>query len=270
VSREHGQLWDCHLHVIENADRFPLAQGRGYDPPLATLEDCLAMLDRHGLTHAVLVQPSVYGFDNRCLLDGLRRAGGRLRGIAVPHPESPIDELQAMHDAGVRGVRCNLINPGGLRPDQFERWLPFMRENAWHVELHIAIDAMTDLHGTIDRIGVPVVIDHMGRPSRGAADAPAFRELVGLVRAGRCFVKLSAPYRLSHRAPPWPDVRPLAAALLDADARGCLWATDWPHPDTPSPIRTDDVIAARDERLADAAARRSVLSITRAALSGGG
>jgi predicted TIM-barrel fold metal-dependent hydrolase len=114
TSPSPSEGWDCHAHVIENTERYPLWSGRGYDPPIAALDDYLAFLDRNGIARGVLVQPSVYGFDNRCLLDALERADGRLRGIAVPAPDTSAAEMEAMHRFGVRGVRCNLINAGGL------------------------------------------------------------------------------------------------------------------------------------------------------------
>lgn len=270
--RESERQWDCHIHVIESPDRFPLSPGRGYDPPFAPLDACLRMLDLHDLTNGVLVQPSVYGFDNRCMLDALDRADGRLRGIAVPHPDSTIGLLGTMHDQGVRGIRCNWIDPGGLHLDQLARWLPFMRDAGWHVELHLAIDETPDLRTIVDRIGVPVIIDHMGRPAPGWAGAasPAFLELLDLVREGRCFAKLSAPYRLSNQPPPWRDITPLAHALLEANPHGCLWATDWPHTDTRTVIRTAGLIEARDAWMPAASARRFVLTRTPDELYGHG
>jgi len=108
--------WDTHAHVIGDPREYPLASRRGYTPAPASLDDYLAMLDRHGIARGVLVQPSVYGHDHRCLLDALARAGGRLRGIAVPSPDATAQDLEDMHEHGVRGVRCNLIDPGSLSP----------------------------------------------------------------------------------------------------------------------------------------------------------
>jgi predicted TIM-barrel fold metal-dependent hydrolase len=72
------------------------------------------MLDRHRIARGVLVQPSVYGHDQGCLVNALEHARGRPRGIAVPAPDATTRDLEALHERGIRGVRCNLINPGGL------------------------------------------------------------------------------------------------------------------------------------------------------------
>jgi len=240
--------WDCHAHVFENGDRYPPAPLRDYDPPAAPLEDYLQMLDGHGLARGVLVQPSVYGFDNRCLLEALDRAEGRLLGVAVPAPDTLAGELEAMHRRGVRGVRCNLLNSGGLAPEVAVDWQPVLASLGWHVALQVDVGRIADLRAYLERFSVPVVVDHMGRPRAGHADpaAPGPRQLIDLVGEGACFVKLSAPYRLSAAPPPWPDVTPLARALLDANPAGCLWASDWPHPDAGGPVRTADLLEALD------------------------
>jgi 2-pyrone-4,6-dicarboxylate lactonase len=244
LSTQHV-TWDCHAHVIEDGDRYPLSPDRSYNPPAAPLQSYIELLDRRGLNRGVLVQPSVYGFDNSCLLDALDRADGRLLGVAVPAPDSTPGQLEAMHRRGVRGVRCNLLNPAGLDTATVIRWQPVLRELGWHVALHLATLGMSVLHAYLDRFDVPVVIDHMGRPKPGRVDPTS--PLVDLVRAGACFVKLSAPYRLSDAAPPWHDVTPLARALLGANPAACLWATDWPHTDTRAVVREDDVFEALDD-----------------------
>ena len=238
--------WDAHAHVIGDPREYPFAPGRAYTPQPASLDDYLAMLDRHDIARGVLVQPSVYGHDHRCLVDALARAGGRLRGIAVPSPDAGSADLEAFHELGIRGVRCNLINPGGLSPDVVLAWQPALRALGWHVEFHVSVDQQPGWENLIERFEVPVVIDHMGRPTPESLDprSPAVAQLIALVRDGRCFVKLSAPYRLSTDA---AAVTALARAFLEANASACCWGTDWPHVDTSLAVDTRDVIAALDE-----------------------
>jgi len=256
-------LWDAHAHVIGDPDRYPLWPGRRYDPPTAPLPEYLDLLDRLGVHRGVLVQPSVYGFDNRCMLDALDEAGGRLVGVAVPAPDSRPRDLEALHRAKVRAVRCNpLSGPGGLDVDTVLGWRPVLRELGWHVEVHLAMAEVHDLRTWLARFEVPVVIDHMGRPAPGRTDPdrPENQRLVQAVRDGACRVKLSAPYRYSSDPPPWLDVAPLARAFLESNAAACLWATDWPHTDTPTPVGPRDLMAALDEWCPDAAARRSLMA----------
>jgi 2-pyrone-4,6-dicarboxylate lactonase len=284
VTRPPPDAWDCHAHVIGDPQRFPLAPRRGYDPPHAPLEGYLAFLDRLGIARGVLVQPSVYGFDNRCMLDALERADGRLIGVAVPAPDTSERELERLHACGVRGVRCNLLNPGGLEIDAALRWTPALRALGWHVGLQIAVG--TRMHGgsdsgrredlevrseapesgalraLVERFDVPVVIDHMGRPAPGRADprASALRELIDLVGEGLCFVKLSAPYRMSAEPPPWRDATTLARALLDANPDACLWGSDWPHTESAERISPDDLIEALREWCPDARTEAALLA----------
>jgi len=261
--------WDTHAHVIGDAREYPLSPTRSYTPPPASLDHYLSMLDRHGIARGVLVQPSVYGHDHRCLLDALDRADGRLRGIAVPSPDASTADLEAMHARGVRGVRCNLINPGGLSPAVVATWQPALRAMGWHVEFHLSVNqrGWTDIIQSFD---VPVVIDHMGRPTPDTIDpsTPALAQLIAFVREGRCFVKLSAPYRLSRRratrydrqARAWADVTPLARAFLEANPAACVWGTDWPHVDCAPAVNTADVVAALDDWLGDRWTRHQVTS----------
>lgn len=241
-----ADAWDCHAHVIGPPDRWPLSPDRRYDPPFASLEAYLTVLDSLDLERGVLVQPSVYGFDNACLLDALERADGRLEGIAVPAPGTAPSELERLHRLGVRGVRCNVLDPGGLPPAAVRAWSPALRDLGWRVELQVDVEEVDDPETWLGGFGVPVVIDHMGRPRPGRTDpaGPALRRLVELLGEGRCFVKLSAPYRLSERGPPWSDVAPLARALLRAKPRACLWGTDWPHTDTAAPVDDDELRGA--------------------------
>lgn len=236
-------IWDCHVHVIGSRDRYPMAATRGYTPPEAPVEALLAHLDGIGAAHAAIVQPSVYGFDNTCLCDALARAGGRCTGVAVPSPACDLAELAALHAAGVRGLRCNLVNPGGLPLEATRAWWGWMGDHGWHLDLQV--DATrTDLAALLETPGLPpVVLDHMGYPPPGAV-AGALAGLLGLVAASRVYVKLSAPYRISAEPPPHADAMALAAALLAASPDRCLFATDWPHTDLAAPPMPD--LAWRD------------------------
>src|SRR5262249_5506623 len=63
-------------------------------------------------------------------------------------------------------------------------------------------------------------------------DQPGFAALVSLVQSGKAYVKLSGAYRGSTQAPTYPDMAPLAKALVAANPQRILWGSDWPHPNT--------------------------------------
>ncbi len=78
---------------------------------------------------------------------------------------------------------------------------------------------------------VPIVFDHFGGTQAAlGVGQPGFDTLLKLVQAGKAYVKISAPYRSSTMAPDYPDIAPLAKALIAANPERMLWATDWPHP----------------------------------------
>jgi len=223
--------WDCHVHVIGDRDQFALSPARGYEPPDAPLSALLVHLDEIGAERAVLVQPSVYGFDNSCLLDAIGRSDGRCIGVGVPGPGTTEADLDRLHEGGVRGIRCNLVNPGGLGLDRTEGWWPWMRDHGWHLQLQIDATRL-DIAAIASRPAIPgLVVDHMGYPPRGSTP----EDIAGLLKAvaaGQVHVKLSAPYRLSAWAPPYEDASDLARALLATRADRCLLASDWPHTET--------------------------------------
>ena len=53
--------------------------------------------------------PASFGVDNRLLLQTLRHAPDVLRGVAVVADDAKLVQLQRLHEAGVRGIRLNLM-----------------------------------------------------------------------------------------------------------------------------------------------------------------
>lgn len=235
---------DTHAHVFGPTDRYPLVANRNYDPPLMPLPRYLEARARMEAGRTVLVQPSVYGTDNRAMLDAMAEGGPGFRGVAVIDGSESDAALQAMHDRGVRGARVNLLFRGGVELEAAERIGARVAPFGWHVQFLVDVSATDGFAALVERLPGDVVVDHMGHPSgaAGAAD-PGFRRLVSQLRDGRCWVKLSGSYRLSRRLDaPYPDVRPFVDALLEANPDRLLWGSDWPHvgiagrPPTPEQI----------------------------------
>jgi predicted TIM-barrel fold metal-dependent hydrolase len=259
---------DTHAHICGPAVTFPYAEERIYTPPDATSGDYLALLATLGVQRAVLIQPSVYGTDNRALLDVLSRVTGGLRGVAVVNADIDAASVEALHDAGIRGVRLNVVDHNGPRnviPEALVRALahtiaPF----GWHIEFLINTDEAPGFAAAIDGLGVDVVVGHLGYPKSGAAaflQSPALDDFLRVFERGRCWVKLTGPYRISS-APdlPYSDVAPLARRLASVNPDRLLWGTDWPHVMMKKPMPNDgdlgDLIA---DWLPDAGLRRQVL-----------
>ncbi|MDX1484562.1 MAG: amidohydrolase family protein [Alphaproteobacteria bacterium] len=225
---------DCHAHICGPAAKFPYAPGRIYTPPDALLPAYRAMLETLGLERAVLVQPSVYGTDNRVLLGALEEMGGAARGVAVVEPEIGEDALQRLDEAGVRGVRLNLVDvkdPTGVLPLDAARALAErIGGRGWHMELLAHVDETPDLDAQFADFPVDIVFGHLGyfRPGQNP-DIPGFQALLRLLARGRAWVKLTGPYRISRTGVPYADVDPFARALFAAAPERIVWGSDWPH-----------------------------------------
>ena len=224
---------DCHMHVYGPLAAYPAAPQRSYTPREASLADYLDMAGTLGLERVVFVQGSAYGSDNRCLKDTLRALGASGRGVAVIDRETPDSELAALHAAGVRGARVNAETFGlrsaadvaGLITQTAERLRPF----GWHLQLFAALPTIADLYPVLNRLPVPLVIDHMGmaQAARGT-DQPGFDRLLALLSDG-AWVKVSGAYRVSSAEPGFADAAVIARALIAANPERIVWGSDWPH-----------------------------------------
>src|SRR5437870_5268238 len=174
-----------------------------------------------------------------------RRPDARVRGrdrdrpalAGRPRPRSPRPRagLDEMHQAGIRGVRVNLETAGETDPDAARRNLAAAVERVaplgWHVQVYTRLSVITGLREEVARLPVPIVFDHFGgAQAAGGIDQPGFAALLALVGAGHAYVKVSAAYRSSEKAPAYGDVAPLAKALITANPERIVWGTDWPHP----------------------------------------
>ena len=223
---------DCHVHIYE--DGYPLAPTATFKPPHAPANAYREVQQELGLQRVVLVQPTGYGFDNRCLLDSLQQFGTMARGICIIAADTTDAELQRLHAAGVRGVRFMMIpNAGGPLPwESLEPIATRIAPLGWNINLQLDGRELPKYRVLIDRIRGKLVIDHTGKFLEPApVDHAAFKALLGVLDRADRWVKLSAPYETSKVGPPhYDDVAALAKALLRAHPDRCLWASNWPHP----------------------------------------
>jgi predicted TIM-barrel fold metal-dependent hydrolase len=226
---------DCHVHIFGPARRFPYAPSRAYTPPDAPVEELRRLLRDLDLSRVVLVQPSVYAADNSAHVDAARQIGSGARIVAVIDDAITDAELESLHRAGTRGIRVNLVMSGVDDPTEGRRRLVAgmarVKPFGWHVQLLVQLPMLPALQREIAAAPVPVVIDHFGY-AKGALglDQPGWNSLVALARSGAAYVKLSSAYRCSERRPGFPDMAPLARALIAANPDRVLWGSDWPHP----------------------------------------
>ncbi|MFG1465472.1 amidohydrolase family protein [Xanthobacter sp. DSM 24535] len=221
---------DCHMHVFGPRADYPLSAVRNYTPQLCTLDDYLKVMAHAGIARAVLIQPSVYGTDNRAQLDALARAPDRFRAVVVVEPHTDDAALAALHAKGVRGIRVNARNPGGLKLEDVPQLAARIAPLGWHIQLQTSLERLAELDDLFRMVPVPLVVDHFGLPDPrlGTASKP-FVHLLRLLESGRLWLKLSAPYRASRIGAPYDDLLPLVEALVAARPDRLLWASDWPH-----------------------------------------
>jgi 2-pyrone-4,6-dicarboxylate lactonase len=227
---------DCHAHVFGPATRYSYFHKRIYTPPDALPSAYWGMLGALGVERAVLVQPSVYGTDNRAMLDAMAGEKHRIRGVAVVEESITDAELERMHEIGVRGIRFNIVDvkpeeKGKLPLDVVRKMAERVQPLGWHLQFLMHVDEFPGLDKTFGDFPVDIVIDHFGymATSKGISH-PGFQALLNLLRADRCWVKFTGAYRISREDMPYSDVVPYARALVAAAPRRIVWGTDWPHP----------------------------------------
>jgi predicted TIM-barrel fold metal-dependent hydrolase len=187
------------------------------------------MLDATGITYGVLTQVSVHGTDNRLLLETLRANTGRLRGIAVINLDCPERERAALKNAGVVGLRINVLYGGGIGFGHLENYASLCKEMGWHLQFLVDAKDLPELRPRLAKLPVPFLIDHMGHfPTTRGVDDIGFKTLVSLVREG-AWVRLSGAYRNTAEGPPWRDTIAFAHSLVEAASDRCVWGSDWPH-----------------------------------------
>jgi predicted TIM-barrel fold metal-dependent hydrolase len=183
---------DTHAHVIGSPPAYPFVATRSYTPPEASPQAYLEMLDATGMTYGVLTQVSVHGTDNRRLCETLRANRRRLRGIAVIPFDCPEHERVALKEAGIVGIRLNVLYGGGVGFDQVEKYATLCHEMGWHLQFLIDAKDLPGLAPRLAKLPVPFLIDHMGHfpTSRGTADE-GFKKFLSLVRDGALVRSLS-------------------------------------------------------------------------------
>ena len=257
---------DSHAHVFVRG--LPLAPHRRHAPEYdATLADYLSLLDRHGVSHGVLVQPSFLGTDNSFLLDALRRERARLRGVVMLDPSTSAQQLHELDALGVRGVRLNLVGLPipDLRGDLWSGFLARLRALDWHVEVHREAADLSQCVEPLLLAGCKVVVDHFGRPDREEGDR-GFEWLLAQAATGRLWVKLAAAYRSWSQEDGAQATTAAHALLAHFGPERLVWGSDWPNTQHRDRAGFASAQQALDTWVPDPAARRRILVDTPAAL----
>jgi len=225
---------DAHCHVFGPGDQFAYAPERKYTPCDAGREQLFALRDFLGSSRNVVVQATCHGTDNRAMVDALVHSGGSARGVATVGATITRDELSAMHEAGVRGVRFNyvkrLVDP---KPDAYYRGIiDKIAEFGWHIVVYFEAADLAEKWDFFTSLPTTVVVDHMGRPDvTKSPDGPEFARFLDFMERDNIWSKVTCPERLSKSGrPTYDDFMPFARTVVERFPDRVLWGTDWPHP----------------------------------------
>ena len=259
---------DCHAHICGPATQFPYAQERIYTPPDATLENYDSLLEMLGIDRAVLVQPSVYGTDNRAMLAALKAKPEKFRGVAViPNNTNEISDhdLEQFHASGVRGIRCNIVDvadkSAGLPIQNLKSLADRIKPFGWHLELLMHVNEHPNLATVFENFPVDLVFGHFGysHARHGIHDA-GFRGLLELLKNQQAWVKMTGPYRICNGDLPYTDMRPFNDAVIKANPGQLIWGSDWPHVMVKKQMPHDaDLCDLLGDWVTDAGLRKSIL-----------
>lgn len=259
---------DTHAHILGPIAKYAYSPARVYTPPDCLLGDYQKMLATLGVERAVLVQPSVYGSDNSVMVEAMRAAGDKFRGVAVVENDVSDAELAKLNAAGVRGVRVNIVDvkdrkPGTLPMAELTALAKRIAklDGGWHMEFLMHCDEFPDMDRTFADFPVDIVLGHLGymKTSLGVNNA-GFQATLRLMKTGKAWVKFTGPYRISSEPLPHADTNAFAHALIAANAERVLWGSDWPHVMVKSAMPNDgDLCDLLSGWIPDAATREQVL-----------
>jgi 2-pyrone-4,6-dicarboxylate lactonase len=249
----HGAV-DAHCHVFGPGNTFPFAPERKYTPCDASKDQLFALRDHLGFARNVIVQATCHGADNRALIDALHSANGMARGVVTIKRSITDQELAAMHQAGVRGVRFNFVKrlvdftPKDELLEIANRIAPL----GWHVVIYFEAQDLPELWDFFTALPTTVVVDHMGRPNVDKpVDGPEFALFMKFMREHQnVWSKVSCPERLSLSGPnalngeqqAYRDVVPFAKTVVETFPDRVLWGTDWPHPNLKNHMPDDGLL----------------------------
>lgn len=264
---------DCHAHVFDRFDQYPLVGHRRYDPPLCTREAWFALHDALGVERGVQVHGTPYGYDNRITEDFVKAHPDRLRAVAAIPPDASPALIASLNAAGFRAARLMDQFPTGATTRDLESIAALIAPHGWHIEINIAKAAdWVELESRLMACPVPLVFDHMGRVrGSGGIDSPGFKVIDRLLSARTdTWTKISSWYRLSDApGPAFEDMRPIAQALLRDHPDRCVWGTNWPHPGIHADMPNDiDLLDALESWIEDDSVRVPLFADNAARLYG--
>jgi len=266
MATHQERIVDCHAHIIDHV-RFPFTGSKGYrarPDEHGTREEYCSVLDRHGISNAVLVQLSGYGVDNSANLDAIKAYPGRFKAIAGVDPAADDPTLEALARGGVVGARFNLVSydPDAISRAQASGLLRRMKALGWFAQIYADDAQWPAAAATLRASGLRVLVDHFGVLDIEVGTRHAgFQSVLALGRDGIAIAKLSSLFRVSRLIKSFDDLDQYAEELVAAfGVRNCIWGSDWPFINVPRRPVYADLLAPLERWLPDPDDRAFVLS----------
>lgn len=220
------------MHVwADDPQEYPFPHPYSKDfkgaPHEGTVEMLIEDMNRHGCTHAVLVQVIYHGWDNTYVADCVKRYPDRLKAHGLIDPAAPdvADRLEFwVKEHGLHGMRFSPIyyvngQQGG------DAWLDAAHTHrVWQVaeelgavfNFFIAPQQLPRLETMVKaHPDVGITIDHMSQIDLGADDPePDFQRLLAMAEYPNVYVKVSELTSVSKSGEypfrdAWPHVKRL-------------------------------------------------------------
>ena len=222
---------DAHFHVFEPG--YPSVPKPQYNFPDGTVDQYLALCAFLGIERMVLVQPTYYGDDNTLTLDTLKRIGPRCKAVVRITEDTTDAELDRYHASGVRAIRLDLFARREWPIDDVVAYIQRMalrtEPRGWHLQFYTPGTVVRDLLPFLADFDHTYCIDHMGYMLENEGlTGDDFQKLLRVLAYGRCWIKLSGPYRIA-KYHPLSHVAPLGRALVETRPDRLIWGSDWPH-----------------------------------------
>lgn len=219
------KLFDSHFHIIDQ--RFPLERNNGYLPEPFTCDTYKDRLKEYNLVGGAIVSGSFQAFDQSYLVAALKGLGPGFVGVTQLPATVSDEEVLALNDAGIRGVRFNLKRGGSEGLENLETFARRLHDLAgWHVELYVDSRELKDIHSVL--VSLPSVsIAHLGLSKEG------FPNLLKLVDEG-VIIKATGFYRVDF------DVKQALQEIASINQNSLIFGTDLPSTRSSRPYSDSD------------------------------
>lgn len=219
-------FFDSHLHIID--PRFTLVANQGYIPPAFTVRDYLTATAPHTVAGGCVVSGSFQLYDQHYLVAALAELGAGFVGVTQLPPDCPDQQIIELSEAGVRGIRFNLVRGSTDQLQQLEYFACRVYELAgWHAELYVDASQLQSLLPVLCRLPL-LAIDHLGLTESGLP------HLLRLVETGTR-VKACGFGRLDF------DPRKAIATINTIAPQALMFGTDLPSTRAPKPYSHADL-----------------------------